>query len=53
MVVDVGIICYCGCCKNVCENLETQKALSDALTSQMSESEDAAFGSGEETNGKA
>ena len=47
MVVDVGIICYC-CCyvtqgKDVCENLETQKALSDALTSQMSESEDAAL----------
>ena len=47
MVVDVGIICYC-CCyvtqgKDVCENLETQKALSDALTNQMSESEDAAL----------
>ena len=46
MVVDVGIICYC-CCyvtqgKDVCENLETQKAFLDALvTSQISESEDA------------
>ena len=45
MVVDVGIICYCGCHvtqgKDVCENLETQKAFLDALTSQISESEDA------------
>ena len=45
MVVDVGIICYC-CCyvtqgKDVCANLETQKAFLDALTSQISESEDA------------
>ena len=47
MVVDVGIICYC-CCyvtqgKDVCKNLETQKAFLDALPSQISESEDAAL----------